>query len=513
MKSGTVSCCAFGFVVLAASVFGAERVSVSKTEIDLGEVLSGRSVMRRLEVRNTGDDHLLLSRILAQEGLVATVSDDTIPRGQSRTLFVELTPSSIQGVFNREFELETSDPTAPTVRFVVKGRVLDGTSESADHPSVEMKLVWQADEEVRDMFTSPTNDNVEQLVERNDKRLRADAPSNHFKEIRRRHRDALCRAVLLGGIGTENLRKKIAYQCQNSPCSDIADAANAFIRRLNEKRAAEAAAKMKVSRTQLISLRPKVDEEANRKRAEERARQEREEQERRRLERERRKWTPPAYFTPEYVETQWIPFLRKELCAPSDGYEARFLSYLNVIGDCYLCATNPLPLKSARERLNEMGLVEFGQKGDGKSYRARQIFERLLNYKETVVSSVVSGNTTRVSSTVYSARPLIPRGRAGLLSTVWVSSAKFPYRSSPYDLNTLNAPYQREVSMNWCKALKSENPESEDWCRLCYPILRTTMSIDDQRRFAEEWKKFVGSENELSKLLENQGEATAERRE
>ncbi len=91
---------------------GAQRIVLSETTFDFGDIENVHTVTREITVRNEGDADLKLGKIKASCGCTAALIDrTTIPPGEEAALSVSFNPSGFMGRQNKKVFIASNDPT------------------------------------------------------------------------------------------------------------------------------------------------------------------------------------------------------------------------------------------------------------------------------------------------------------------------------------------------------------------------------------------------------------------
>jgi hypothetical protein len=103
-------------------------ILVLPESVDFGEVEKGEKVSTKLEVRNVGEEKLLIKRVRTSCGCTAALlSSDVIePEGKAE---IEVSfRSRREGHFRHYVSIESNDPDEPVKRVVIEGDVIGGPS-------------------------------------------------------------------------------------------------------------------------------------------------------------------------------------------------------------------------------------------------------------------------------------------------------------------------------------------------------------------------------------------------
>lgn len=127
-----VAVCTAGAVIAAALVCGAAwaqpQALYSETAFNFGSVPSGGVITHEFKVQNTGDEDLIIRRIVSDCGCATTKSDKTIAPGQSGTIRVDFDTRGYQGhTVTRKIKVHTNSQPDP-VQLEITAQVMDPVS-------------------------------------------------------------------------------------------------------------------------------------------------------------------------------------------------------------------------------------------------------------------------------------------------------------------------------------------------------------------------------------------------
>jgi hypothetical protein len=111
----------------APPVSGGGRIVVEPSKIDFGRVLTQRTLNRSVQVRNAGQEDLLIAEVTSScDCAVARDYDTVVKPGRSTTLRVSLDTRDATGRLTRTLHIRSSDPTRPEVELKVEATVVAG---------------------------------------------------------------------------------------------------------------------------------------------------------------------------------------------------------------------------------------------------------------------------------------------------------------------------------------------------------------------------------------------------
>lgn len=117
-------------LVLGVAVFAAPRLVVPPEGIALGEIATGEESHGAVQLRNTGDSPLHVSRVKACCGAAAELSPAVLPPGGAAELAVTLQPQ-FPGALDKSVQVISDDPANPLVSIPVTGRAVERGTPSA----------------------------------------------------------------------------------------------------------------------------------------------------------------------------------------------------------------------------------------------------------------------------------------------------------------------------------------------------------------------------------------------
>ncbi len=125
MKTALGRALAF-LTLLAHSAGAAPRITCDIPEFNFGRAGEGEAVEKKFLVRNSGDEDLLIRRIVPSctSCTVINVSTNRVAPGQSLTIPVRLTLGGFQGVLTKTVTIESNDPETPRFPLTLKGEVV-----------------------------------------------------------------------------------------------------------------------------------------------------------------------------------------------------------------------------------------------------------------------------------------------------------------------------------------------------------------------------------------------------
>ena len=117
-------------LVLGVAVFAAPRLVVPPEGIALGEIATGEESHGAVQLRNTGDSPLHVTRVKACCGATAELVPMVLPPGGAAELAVTLKPQ-FPGALEKSVQVISDDPANPVVSIPVTGRAVEGVAPSA----------------------------------------------------------------------------------------------------------------------------------------------------------------------------------------------------------------------------------------------------------------------------------------------------------------------------------------------------------------------------------------------
>jgi hypothetical protein len=103
------------------------RIAIDPLRVDLGRVLTHRTLTRPIHVRNTGPQDLVIERVTSScDCTVARGYDTVVKPGRSTTLRLSLDTRDTPGRVVRSLVIHSNDPTRPQVELKVEAMVVDG---------------------------------------------------------------------------------------------------------------------------------------------------------------------------------------------------------------------------------------------------------------------------------------------------------------------------------------------------------------------------------------------------
>ena len=104
---------------------GGPRIAVEPAQLQFGRLLQGKSVSRRLLIRNLGDRELLIERVDSScDCAVALAAGTRIPPGDSAPVRVTLRTGSASGRVVRRLSVKSNDPTHATTDVLLEAIVV-----------------------------------------------------------------------------------------------------------------------------------------------------------------------------------------------------------------------------------------------------------------------------------------------------------------------------------------------------------------------------------------------------
>ena len=123
-------CAVIAFLLfMGLCVRAVPRVEIPPQGIAFGEVTAGVEVKGSLELSNSGDSPLGVSRVRACCGATAELVPMTVPAGGRATLTVALKPQ-LPGEFSKSVTISCDDPRSPVVVVPVTGVAVEGRGPS-----------------------------------------------------------------------------------------------------------------------------------------------------------------------------------------------------------------------------------------------------------------------------------------------------------------------------------------------------------------------------------------------
>jgi hypothetical protein len=103
------------------------RIAVDPLRVDLGRVLTHRTLTRPIQVRNTGPQDLVIERVTSACDCTVVKGYDTVVKpGRSTTLRLSLDTRDKPGRVVRSLVIHSNDPTRPQVELKVEAVVVEG---------------------------------------------------------------------------------------------------------------------------------------------------------------------------------------------------------------------------------------------------------------------------------------------------------------------------------------------------------------------------------------------------
>lgn len=102
----------------------APNLSLTKTEIDLGNVVEGTMAKAEFEIKNTGKSDLITRKLSAACTCIEAKSSGTIAPGETGTVTLIFNTRGRVGEFEKDAVLITNDPDHPVTTLNIKGMVV-----------------------------------------------------------------------------------------------------------------------------------------------------------------------------------------------------------------------------------------------------------------------------------------------------------------------------------------------------------------------------------------------------
>lgn len=104
----------------------APKLTFDKTLHDFGNINKGDKVTVDFVLNNTGKSDLNVRKVKANCGCtVSQLEKDTLKPGESTTLKVTFNSAGRRGIQQKSINIFSNDPTAPTQRLIIKGKILE----------------------------------------------------------------------------------------------------------------------------------------------------------------------------------------------------------------------------------------------------------------------------------------------------------------------------------------------------------------------------------------------------
>ncbi len=104
----------------------APKLTFDKTLYDFGNIKKGDKVTVDFKLTNTGKSDLNIRKVKANCGCtVSKLERDTLKPGESATLEVTFNSAGRRGIQQKSVNIFSNDPTAPTRRLIIKGKILE----------------------------------------------------------------------------------------------------------------------------------------------------------------------------------------------------------------------------------------------------------------------------------------------------------------------------------------------------------------------------------------------------
>ncbi len=125
------------FLVGSFALLSAQEIEISESTVDLGNIKFGGKAVATVQIKNTGDKPLIISKADANCGCtVPKWPKDPIAPGKSADMIVEYTTTKKAGAFNKTVTLHSNAVTEGRKIFRIKGAVeADPNAPAATTPS------------------------------------------------------------------------------------------------------------------------------------------------------------------------------------------------------------------------------------------------------------------------------------------------------------------------------------------------------------------------------------------
>jgi hypothetical protein len=104
-------------------------------QLQFGRVIQGKTLTRRLLIRNLGDQELIIEGVSSScDCAVALANGTRVPPGQSAPVRVTLRTGSGSGRITRTLLVKSNDPGQPTVEVSLEATVIVAKPSAAESP-------------------------------------------------------------------------------------------------------------------------------------------------------------------------------------------------------------------------------------------------------------------------------------------------------------------------------------------------------------------------------------------
>ena len=112
--------------LLTPGVFAAPQIACDLPEINFGRAGEGEAIEKGFLIRNTGDEDLLISRIIPSctSCTIINVATNRVAPGRSLSVPVRLNLGGFQGAITKTITVESNDPVTPRFPLTLKGEVV-----------------------------------------------------------------------------------------------------------------------------------------------------------------------------------------------------------------------------------------------------------------------------------------------------------------------------------------------------------------------------------------------------
>ena len=113
-----------GVILIATALLSAPAIKFEETEYDFGTVERGEKVTHYFKFKNTGDEPLVIEKVRSSCGCTAALATKKVLQpGEEGKIRVEFNSRGYNGKVTKSVTVKSNDPTYPTVRLIITGKV------------------------------------------------------------------------------------------------------------------------------------------------------------------------------------------------------------------------------------------------------------------------------------------------------------------------------------------------------------------------------------------------------
>ena len=157
-------CCFFS----ASYAFAGPKIDVKTDSHDFGEAWEGETLNNAFEVKNIGDEDLVIETVKTSCGCTAVKFDNRIAPGKTGFVTLSLRTQGLHGAFHKTGTIHSNDPASPRVVLKLTGSVknyievtprpflqLVSSEGETDTKTLMLKSTLQPEFELSDLTVDP----------------------------------------------------------------------------------------------------------------------------------------------------------------------------------------------------------------------------------------------------------------------------------------------------------------------------------------------------------------------